>query len=139
VSQDELACTSSTYQLSLSSVYYVFPIKWGDILFLAPLSVCPSVFSSVRMSVRAYRWALVGYQNAQHMSICENFPFIPFVSYWVGFRLLGSFKQKKYPTNAHRKGRPSFRLSVRPSDFRVRSISFEPLVGFSNTFAQCQV
>ena len=32
--------------------------------------------------------------------------------------------------------RPSVRLSVRPSHFRVRSISFEPLVGFSNNFAQ---
>ena len=42
-------------------------MKWGDILFLAPLSVCPSV--------------------------C-------------------------------------------PSRFRVRSISFEPLVGFTNNFAQ---
>ena len=55
--------------------HYVSPMKWGDILFLAPLSVC----SSVRLSVR---------------------------------------------------------LSVRPSLFRVRSISFEPLVGFSNNFAQ---
>ena len=35
------------------------------------------------------------------MLICENFPFIPFVSYWVGFCLLSSFKQKKYPTNAY--------------------------------------
>jgi len=43
------------------------PMKWGDILFLAPLSVCPS---------------------------------------------------------------------VRPSHFHVRSISFEPLVGFTNNFAQ---
>ena len=43
------------------------PMKWGDLLFLAPLSVCPSV--------------------------C-------------------------------------------PSCFRVRSISFEPLVGFTNYFAQ---
>jgi len=31
---------------------------------------------------------------------------------------------------------PSVRLSVRPSHFRVRFISFEPLVGFSNNFAQ---
>jgi len=54
---------------------YVSPIKWGDILFLAPLSVCPSVCLSVRPSVR-------------------------------------------------------------PSHFRVRSISFEPLVGFTNNFAQ---
>jgi len=30
----------------------------------------------------------------------------------------------------------SVRPSVRPSHFRVRSISFEPLVGFSNNFAQ---
>ena len=47
------------------------PMKWGDILFLAPLSV-----------------------------------------------------------------RPSVRPSVCPSHFRVRSISFEPLVGFTNNFAQ---
>jgi len=32
--------------------------------------------------------------------------------------------------------RPSVRASIRPSHFRVRSISFEPLVGFSNNFAQ---
>ena len=51
------------------------PMKWGDILFLAPLSVCPSV----------------------RQSVCP---------------------------------------SVRPSHFRVRSISFEPLVGFTNNFAQ---
>ena len=31
--------------------YYVSPMKWGDILFLAPLSVCPSVRQSVRLSV----------------------------------------------------------------------------------------
>ena len=31
---------------------YVSPMKWGDILFLAPLSVCPSVRLSVRLSVR---------------------------------------------------------------------------------------
>jgi len=31
---------------------------------------------------------------------------------------------------------PSVRLSVRPSRFRVRPISFEPLVGFTNNFAQ---
>ena len=37
------------------------------------------------------------------MLICENFPFIPFVSYWVVFCLLSSFKQKKYPTNAYLK------------------------------------
>jgi len=30
------------------SVSYVSPMKWGDILFLAPLSVCPSVRPSVR-------------------------------------------------------------------------------------------
>ena len=50
---------------------YVSPIKWGDILFLAPLSV-----------------------------------------------------------------RPCVRPSVRPSHFRVHSISFEPLVGLLNNFAQ---
>jgi len=54
---------------------YVSPMKWGDMLFLAPLSVCPSV-------------------------------------------------------------RPCVRPSVRPSHFLVRSISFEPLVGFLNNFAQ---
>ena len=32
--------------------------------------------------------------------------------------------------------RPSVRASVRPSHFRVRSISLEPLVGFSNNYAQ---
>jgi len=32
--------------------------------------------------------------------------------------------------------RPSVRPSIRPSHFRVRSISFEPLVGFTNNFAQ---
>jgi len=65
-----------------SSNYYVSPMKWGDILFLAPLSVCLSVCSSVRLSVR--------------LSV-----------------------------------RPSVCLTV----FRVRSISFEPLVGFTNNFA----
>ena len=30
----------------------------------------------------------------------------------------------------------SIRLSIRLSHFRVRSISFEPLVGFTNNFAQ---
>jgi len=30
----------------------------------------------------------------------------------------------------------SVRLSVWPSHFRVHSISFEPLVGFTNNFAQ---
>jgi len=63
------------------------PMKWGDILFLAPLSVCPSDRPSDRPSVR------------------------PNV-------------------------RPSVCLSVCPSHFRVRSISFEPLVGFTNNFAQ---
>ena len=58
---------------------YVSPMKWGDILFLAPLSVRPSVCPSVR---------------------------------------------------------PSVRPSVCPSHFRVRSISFEPLVRFENNFAQ---
>jgi len=51
--------------------YVSTPMKWGDILFLAPLSVC--------------------------LSVCP---------------------------------------SVCPSHFRIRSISFEPLVGFTNNFAQ---
>ena len=33
-----------------AAFYYVFPMKWGDILFLAP-SVCPSVRPSVCPSV----------------------------------------------------------------------------------------
>jgi len=32
--------------------------------------------------------------------------------------------------------RPSVRPSVCPSHFRVLSISFEPLIGFTNNFAQ---
>jgi len=53
------------------TICYVSPMKWGDILFLAPLSV-----------------------------------------------------------------RPSVHPSVRPSHFRVRSLCFEPLVGFSSNFAK---
>ena len=33
----------------------------------------------------------------------------------------------------------SVRPSVCPSHFRVRSISFEPLVGFTNNFAQMSI
>jgi len=54
------------------------------------------------------------------MSICENFPFIPLVFYWVVFSLLGSFKQKKYPTNVHLWGQ-----SVRPSVCPLKSKSFD--------------
>jgi len=79
-------------------------MKWGDILFLAPLSVCPSVRPSVRPSVC----------SGKPMDTC-----------WV----------LKYPTNVHL-WELSSRLSVCPSHFRVRSISFEPLVGFINNFAQ---
>ena len=57
--------------------HYASPIKWEDILFLAPLSICPSVRLSVRPSVR-----------------------------------------------------PSVRLSAR------HTFVSEPLVGFSNNFAQ---
>ena len=32
-------------------IFMSSPMKWGDILFLAPLSVCPSVRPSVRLSV----------------------------------------------------------------------------------------
>jgi len=53
---------------------YVSPMKWGDILFLAPLSVCPSVRPSVCPSVRP--------------SVC---PGIPIGTCWV----------PKYLTNVH--------------------------------------
>jgi len=62
-----------------SYMSYVSPLKWGEVLFLAPLSVCLYVRPSVRASDRP---------------------------------------------------------PVRPSRFRVLSIFFEPLVGFTNNFAQ---
>ena len=90
-------------------------MKWRDILFLAPLSVCQSVCSS-RFCVRSISFEpLVGFKNffAQMSSMMSNVQCLCLTK--VGSRSRSQSKIKHCMTV-----------------FRVRLISFELLVGFIN-------
>ena len=105
---------------------YVSPMKWGDILFLAPLSVCPSVRPSVRLSVRhTFVSALYllnpwwDFQMTLHK--CQV--------WWDDVQCLGL-------TKVGSRSRSQSKIKHCMTVFRVRSISLEPLVVFANYFAQ---
>ena len=89
-------------------IYYVSPQR--DCFCLVRLSV----WLSVRLSV------CPGIPMVYDMSICENFPFIPLVSYWVVFRLLGSFKQRN---TQHMPIGRDVRLSVCHTSFPLNNSS----------------
>ena len=101
---------------------YVSPMKWGDILFLAPLSVCPSVRLSVRHTFVSALYLLNPWWDFQiTLHKCQV--------WWEDVQCLCL-------TKVGPRSRSQFKIKHCMTVFRVRSISFEPLVGFTNNFAQ---
>jgi len=160
-------------------------MKWGDILFLVPLSVCPSVRPSVRPSVcpsvrlsvhHTYVSALyllnpwwdlqitlykcqvwwddvqclcltkVGSRSRSHFRL--NIVWLYFVSALYLLNPLWDLQitlhkcqvwwddvQCLFLTKVGSRSRSQFKIKYCITVFRVRIISFEPLVGFTNNFA----
>jgi len=151
-------------------VYYVSPMKWGDILFLALLSVRPSVrhtflsalyllnpwwdFQITLHKVKydetmcsAYVWPRSGQGQGHNLRL--NIVWLYFVSalyllnprwylqitlhkcqvWWEDVQCLGL-------TKVGSRSRSQFEIKHCMTVFRVRSISFEPLVVFTNYFTQ---
>jgi len=101
------------------------PMKWGDILFLAPLSVCLSFCPSVCPSCFCVR----------------SISFEPLVGFTNNFAQMSSMMRRcAVPTvcltKAGSRSRSLSKIKHCMTVFRVRSIFFEPLVGFTNYFAQ---
>jgi len=97
-------------------------MKWGDLLFLAPLSVCPSVRLS-HFRVRSISFEpLVGFTNN--------------VAQMSRMMIRCAVPMFDHLTNVGLRSRSQSKINNCMTVFRVRSISFEPLVGFTNNFAQ---
>jgi len=95
------------------------PIKWGDILFLAPLSVRPSVRPSVRHTFLSALYLLNPWWDLQMtLHKCQV--------WWDDVQCLCL-------TKVGSRSRSQFKIIYCMTVFRVRSISFE--VGFTNNFA----
>jgi len=119
------------------------PIKWGDILFLTMLSVRPSARPSVRSSV------------CFCMSVCLSvclYVRLAFVSALYLLNPWWDFQITRYKcqvwwdylqcvcfNKVGSRSRSYFKVKLCLTVFRVRSISVEPLVGFSITRHKCQV
>jgi len=145
---------------------YVSPMKWGVILFLAPLSVCPSVCLSVTLSCLLYIFWTPGGIYKQHctnvkydetMCIAHVWPrsvqghHLRFDIVWLYFvsalYLLNPWWDLQITlhkcqvwwenvqclclTKVGSRSRSQSNIKHCMTVFRVRSISFEPLLGFT--------
>jgi len=98
------------------------PMKWGDILFLASLSVCPSVCLSVRHAFVSALYLLNPWWDLQiTLHKCQV--------WWDNVQCLCL-------TKVGSRSRSQSKIKHCMTVCRVPSISFEPLVGFTNHFAQ---
>jgi len=109
--------TESDY--NLSSGIMSPPMKWGDLLFLAPLSVCPSVCPS------HFRVRSISFEPWLDLQITSHKCQV----WWDDVQCLSL-------TKVGSRSRSQSKIKHCMIVFRVRSISFEPLVGFTNNFAQ---
>ena len=121
------------------------PIKWGDILFLAPLSVCPSKFAKMRDDVQCLCLTKVGQGHNLWLNI-EWLYFesaLYFLNPWLDLQFCLHTRQLWWDdvqclclTKVGSRSRSQTKIKHCMTIFRVRSISFEPLVGFTSYFAQ---